>query len=312
MCRIKHKLFKGILVLIAVFNPIFLFSQITVNSEYDVIFGNYPETGITPLGRPDYLPEIYIDSCYHGFYFQRINNFFQMNFAGNNMYVAGTGNNVVLYNTQTRTFNSIYCRANYTSFPTTNAALYRTGHLLSTSRAGLDVVDSLNPVSYFWKKNNSGESPSSSRQYGFLAQEVNNVLPSTVTTDSLEEMTLNYTAMLPVITSSLQELQSKISVQQQKLENLGVTSGRKSILEVKSPTNAERISMSYNLKKDADNVCLILSTMDDRVICKLPVTHQGDSGTASIDTGNLDPGIYRCSIIADNYAAGTVNVVITK
>lgn len=62
----------------------------------------------------------------------------------------------------------------------------------------LDIINSLNPVSFNWKD-------SKQKAYGFIAQEVENVLPDVVKTNN-NIKSLDYIALIPFIIKAIQEL----------------------------------------------------------------------------------------------------------
>ena len=67
---------------------------------------------------------------------------------------------------------------------------------------GLDTVMLLRPVLYNWKYETDG----TTKSLGFIAQEVEAIIPKLVSTDILGMKSLNTTAMMPVLTKAIQEL----------------------------------------------------------------------------------------------------------
>lgn len=74
--------------------------------------------------------------------------------------------------------------------------------------SGLDVVSKLKPVTYFWK--DPRDNGMKGEQLGFIAQEVEAVLPHTVMIEPNEEKTKNlkYNEFIPVLTKAVQELKT--------------------------------------------------------------------------------------------------------
>jgi len=86
----------------------------------------------------------------------------------------------------------------------------------------------LKPVSYE-KKSSLASNSSSIKENGFIAQDLQKVMPSLVTegTDNDKLLSVNYTALIPVLTKALQEQQkqiedqnAKIAAQQKQIEEL--------------------------------------------------------------------------------------------
>ncbi len=67
---------------------------------------------------------------------------------------------------------------------------------------GLDTVMSLHPVLFNWNYENDG----TTKNLGFIAQEVEIVVPKLVSTDDGGMKSLNTTAIVPILTKSIQEL----------------------------------------------------------------------------------------------------------
>jgi Chaperone of endosialidase len=100
---------------------------------------------------------------------------------------------------------------------------------------GLSAIMQMRPVNYYWKDKKMG----TERQYGFIAQELEQVLPDIVTHDVLTENDLNalresgkptpeitdpyginYTAITPVLVKGMQEQQAKIEQLEKELAEL--------------------------------------------------------------------------------------------
>ena len=60
----------------------------------------------------------------------------------------------------------------------------------------------------------------SSKEIGFLAQDLENVVPQAVTTDSDGNKLVNYNAIIPILTGAIQELEAKVVELEQKIKEL--------------------------------------------------------------------------------------------
>ncbi|HEX2534944.1 MAG TPA: tail fiber domain-containing protein [Chitinophagaceae bacterium] len=80
---------------------------------------------------------------------------------------------------------------------------------------GLKEILALRPVSYFWKDS----SQAADLQYGFLAQEVKQVMPALVGgSETNGYLNVNYTAVVPVLVNAVKEQQGQIDAQKKLLE----------------------------------------------------------------------------------------------
>ena len=85
----------------------------------------------------------------------------------------------------------------------------------------LSIIQKLNPVSYE-KKTSLNDKDYSLSEFGFIAQELQKVLPSLVheSLDQYKLLSLNYTAIIPILTKGIQEQQLIIEEQSRRLDSL--------------------------------------------------------------------------------------------
>ena len=85
----------------------------------------------------------------------------------------------------------------------------------------LSIIQKLNPVSYE-KKTSINDKDYPINEFGFIAQEIQKVLPSLVheSLDQNKLLSLNYSAIIPILTKGIQEQQIIIEEQSRRLDNL--------------------------------------------------------------------------------------------
>ncbi|MBP6235976.1 MAG: tail fiber domain-containing protein [Saprospiraceae bacterium] len=82
--------------------------------------------------------------------------------------------------------------------------------------SALEKVKKIRPVLFDWKDN-----PTAINQFGFIAQEINKVLPEVVNHDKVSDyFSVDYTEIIPVLTKAIQEQQTMIDDQNKKIEAL--------------------------------------------------------------------------------------------
>ena len=88
-------------------------------------------------------------------------------------------------------------------------------------QSSLSIIQKLNPVSYNKKKSIYGDDYSI-KENGFIAQELQKILPNLVheSADKDKLLSVNYTAIIPILTKGLQEQQAIIEDQKKRLEAL--------------------------------------------------------------------------------------------
>lgn len=139
-----------------------------------------------------------------GMYFKSLTTrFLQLDVSPFSPRIAGTGNQVVFYNTKTSTFNSIQV-ANVYNYSDAKAKIN-----VRPSVYGLSVISQLRPVTYqFAGEKEMGRS--NNLEIGLLAQEVEKILPSIVYTDDEGKKLINYIALIPVLIESMKTLQAEV------------------------------------------------------------------------------------------------------
>lgn len=88
---------------------------------------------------------------------------------------------------------------------------------ITTLSYGLKEVMQLNPVSFTWKK-----FPEKGKELGFIAQEVQLILPELIkeATDAEKSLAMDYTKLAPVLVSAIQEQQKQIEELKKEIAEL--------------------------------------------------------------------------------------------
>ena len=157
----------------------------------------------------------------------------------------------------------------------------------------IDIISQLNPVTYTWNllgQKRGGKADVN--QYGFLAQEVESILPSAVTTSADGYKSLNYIDFIPYLVASMKDLIQKDSVIFTKIDAL---SG--SLLTLKNSYDSMQSSL-ISIKNTLDNQSLALSQMQI-LVADLESQIQAQSGqtatvvnnyyTTIVQTGSSEP-----------------------
>jgi trimeric autotransporter adhesin len=83
--------------------------------------------------------------------------------------------------------------------------------------SGLAVINRLNPVSFNWL---DAKNQGTAKQYGFIAQDVQKVLPDLVTKDNAGMLGLKYEGLIAPMVKAIQEQEAKISEQDARIDYL--------------------------------------------------------------------------------------------
>jgi hypothetical protein len=101
---------------------------------------------------------------------------------------------------------------------------------IKTLDSSLNTILLLNPVSYHHKQSKSAQGNTSIQNtatsnndnlyYGFLAQELKNVVPNLVGSDEGGNLSVNYIGLIPILTQALKDQQNMITNQKNQINTL--------------------------------------------------------------------------------------------
>ncbi|MDR0566215.1 MAG: tail fiber domain-containing protein [Prevotellaceae bacterium] len=197
----------------------------------------------------------------------------------------------------------------------------------------LDKVKSLNPVSFNWKndtasfvRTNSSGSPL--QEVGFIAQDVEQVLPDLVILDEEGNKLVNYVAVIPVLVDAVKELNGKVEKLEQEVAVLksrdiifksdNEASSADSVEALKpvlyqnipNPSSGEtRIQCSIPAMRSTSYICVF--NLSGELILKKAINSAGD-GEIVINANALKRGMYIYSLLVDDELIDTKRMVLTE
>jgi len=87
--------------------------------------------------------------------------------------------------------------------------------------SALEKLSKLNPVNYDWRIDEFPHKGfEDKKQWGFIAQELEKVMPELVKEDNNGYLKLNYTGVIPLLTKAMQEQQTEMEKQQKEIDQL--------------------------------------------------------------------------------------------
>ena len=135
--------------------------------------------------------------------------------------VSSNSDKLVLYDTENGGFIDLYARNVYTN---SDAASKTNIQSLGSATA---TLTQLRPVSFEWadkahyfKTSRRSTGVSNPKEMGFIAQEIEQVLPDIVAVDCEGHRVVNYSALIPLLTKSIQELNGQIETLKAEIEAL--------------------------------------------------------------------------------------------
>ena len=199
------------------------------------------------------------------------------------------------------------------------------------SEASCDLPDdNLSPkdkeAAEFFKKYYSKKDDKS--HYGFIAQELQRVLPDLVYKDENGYLSVDYIGMIPILVNAINELNAELEVlkseKEAETENLTVnraprTSGTDELLadrttEVLSQNTpnpfSSDTSIGYHLPDGTQQAAIYIYDLQGKQVKRLDV----DASTTSVTLqgGDLQAGMYIYSLIADGRELASKKMILTK
>jgi hypothetical protein len=212
---------------------------------------------------------------------------------------------------------------------------------IATIQNGLDVVNQLRGTTYEFNtaEKFEGHDFAEGLQSGFIAQEMEKVLPHTVFTDEQGFKSVNYIAVIPYLVSAVQDLGAEntslkadnatiIAQNQALLERLdalsaGDASGKGAAgsldgtsvpaeLFQNTPNPFSNMTeIRYSLPETVRAASLLVFDMNGKQLRSFDISERG-LGSVRIAANELSSGMYLYTLLADGKEIGTRRMIITE
>jgi len=235
---------------------------------------------------------------------------FDLNTTG--AFLAGANNQILFLDKQTNTYNNIHVANVF------NHSDARAKKDVKSMNLAMPTLLQLRPVTFKWKEIASALKATETKeeaipdslslpagtdngiQYGFLAQEVEEVLPDIVRTEENGEKLVNYTALIPLLVQSVQELQKTVEAQAAMIEQLGGAQGlakRDSYNKIVSCTPnpaSSQVSVESRISESVASAQLIISSLTGNR--EMSANVSATESTVNLNISGLTDGIYIVSL----------------
>jgi hypothetical protein len=212
----------------------------------------------------------------------------------------------------------------------------------------LGIVKRLNGKSYLWTKEYQEEaSLDNGRHLGFLAQELEKVLPEAVIKFEEGRYAVDYNSIIPVLTEAVkelnakvekqnnavienEELKAKIAVMEEKFALLEKTitqlcesgceglkkAGSSSDVDVlyqsiPNPTDSEAL-INYSLSREYIDASITVSSQDGKQLMSVKLDTKKGAGSVKISLGDLANGTYLYTLVAGERVIDSKRLQIVK
>lgn len=241
--------------------------------------------------------------------------------------IVGVSNdNISFYYNGTTSYNKVYAEA----FILGSDRNIKSN--IETLSGAMDAILKLRSVSYFLNEDVERGTPRTI--YGFVSQEVQEFLPH-LTSEQMGILCLDYTQIIPLLVSGMQEQQAVIQGQNEqilalqdkliKLENLvikmaGFTGMDLSNEDIKTAAVLyqnkpnpfkDRTVVKYDLPETYTSASIMVFDMTGTLLETYPIS-KDNGGEITIEGRQFKPGMYLYSLIVDNVEVDTKKMILSE
>lgn len=188
----------------------------------------------------------------------------------------------------------------------------------------LATVQSLEGKTYMWNKEANKEMNFDGGGHsGFIAQDLEKVLPHLVATGENGDKAVNYMELMPYLVEAIKEQNSIIKDQQTQINDLKsqITENFKAqnqdlieltntkIISVSPNPSSDLISVSFNVEESVESAKLQVHDLNGNVISSLNISDRENNITRTLQKDNFGKGIYVVSLVINGKSIDTKKIV---
>lgn len=210
--------------------------------------------------------------------------------------------------------------------------------------SGLDLINQLQPKTYEYKDEGKFATVNFSKGkiFGFLAQDLEKVIPEMVTTAPInfyghdddktndfseEYKAVSYQMLIPVLTQGIKEQQQEIVTLREELMNLkekvteltGATSlgndvnviGSELMQNTPNPFSIST-EVPYRLAEGSTNAYIYITDLNGKLIKKYDIANGSTKGSINISADNLADGMYIYTLITNDHVVDSKRMIVAK
>lgn len=158
------------------------------------------------------------------------------------------------------------------------------------------------------------------KELGFIAEEVEKIIPELVSVDNDGDKNLDYLGMIPLLLEAVKEQQNQITLLQNKISDLELNNEENNFSNI----NSTRTSFSSNypnpfgnetkvdfyIENNIKNARLVIYNMNGTTVKSINLKQRGIKTNISINKQGLKSGIYFYTLIADDVVIGTKKMLV--
>jgi trimeric autotransporter adhesin len=187
----------------------------------------------------------------------------------------------------------------------------------------LETIQKLDGKTYLWNKDANKEMGFDNGLHsGFIAQELEKVLPHLVATDEKGYKAVNYMELMPYLVEAIKDQQTQIKAQQVQIEELKnqVSDNFKAqnqdliqfqntkIISVSPNPSNDVITVSLNIEKGVQTAKLQVHDINGTVLSTLNINERDTNIAKTLQKDNFGKGIYVVSLVVNGKSIDTKKI----
>ncbi len=154
------------------------------------------------------------------------------------------------------------------------------------------------------------------KQIGFIAQEVEKILPEVVYKDKRGNYSMNYNAIIPVLVEAIKEQQNQIVILKNLVE-INKPNFSDSVSENKTSFSSNypnpfsiTTTVEYFIEPSIKKAILVIYDNNGATISKFILKERNEKSQITINKSSLNTGLYFYTLLADDVVIGTKKMIV--
>ena len=188
---------------------------------------------------------------------------------------------------------------------------------ISPIENSLEKVLALEGKTYKWnQQSNSEKNFDNDNHSGFIAQDIEKVLPHLVITGENGEKAVNYLELIPYLVEAIKAQESKIAeLQNQISENFKsqnqelINMGNTKIISISPNPSTDKITIALNIDKSVQQAKLFVHDINGNVMASFQVNERENNINKTLQKDNFGRGIYIVSLVVNGKSIDSKKIV---
>ena len=188
---------------------------------------------------------------------------------------------------------------------------------IKTIESPLETIEKIDGKTYLWNTEANKEIGFDNGLHsGFIAQELEKVLPHLVATDEKGNKAVNYMELMPYLVEAIKEQQTQINdlkaqisdnFKAQNQDLISFTNTK--IISVSPNPSRDVIAVSLNIDKGIENASLQVFDLNGKMLSNLSIKERETNISKTLQKDNFGQGIYIVSLVVNGKSIDTKKIV---